>query len=280
MRITFCGTASGVFTGQRASSGLILQHESHMVMLDCGPGSLQGALRAGIKLHELEAVVLSHLHLDHVLDLAGLPFLNLVGAAPVPPVWGPPGTLGAVEATAAYLSALTAAAAAPIHNAPPPRRFAAPQVTEISETDEREICGFVVRSNETPHAPGVIAAARRFAADHRVLVFSGDTQPNPGTLVPLSAQADVLVHECFSLEGLERAAAARPAANRDQLRRAFTSTHTEVRQAAAIARDAGVRRLVLTHLLPEEDPFALQVQASAIFAGEIYVGHDGLVLEV
>ena len=62
--------------------------------------------------------------------------------------------------------------------------------------------------------------------------------------------------------------------------RAITSTHTEVSHAAAIARDAGVRRLALTHLFPWDETDALRTKAARVFDGDLVLAHDGLVLTV
>jgi ribonuclease BN (tRNA processing enzyme) len=281
MRVTFCGTAGGPFTEARSSSGLIVQADGRMVMLDCGPGSVQGAMRAGIALPDLGAIILSHLHSDHVLDLAAFPFLDSFGVAPVPPVYGPPGTAALIAAVSGYHAAIVAAGASPLPDPPPARPLAAADATEIAGSDERAIAGFTVRSAETPHAPNVVAAVRRLTADGTTVVYTGDTQPNPATIVPLATGADLLVHEAYNEAWLQRAVAAMPSGRGERIYAAMTASHTEVRQAAAIARDAGVRRLVLTHLIMgRDDADALARGAAEIFDGEVTVASDGLAIDL
>ena len=60
----------------------------------------------------------------------------------------------------------------------------------------------------------------------------------------------------------------------------FRDVHSEVRDVASIARDAGVRRLVLTHLLSGEEPEELRAIAGTIFTSEIVVAYDGMSFEV
>jgi ribonuclease BN (tRNA processing enzyme) len=268
-RVTFCGTGGGAFTAERASSGVAVEHAGHTVLLECGPGVLRGAMRAGIRPEQVGAVVLSHTHLDHVLDLAAFVLLQRFGGWLLPPVFGPPGTAGVVGAATGFVA-----------TTPLSRPTALAATTEIAGHDEREVCGFVMRSEETPHAPEVVAAVRRLTADGKRLVYSGDTQANPDTFVPLAAEVDLLVHECFSAERLERHCATLAPAAGERLHRAITGTHTEVREAAAIARDAGVPRLVLTHVPSWDDPRLLLERAVRVFPGEVLVACDGLVLDL
>lgn len=269
MRVILCGTAGGPFTAERASSGLVVQHGIQTIMLDCGPGALRNAMQAGILPQQIAAVVLSHLHLDHVLDLAAFVFQQRFGRWPLPVVYGPPGTSGVAGAATGFVA-----------TTPLGTPTALPSTIEIDGSDERDICGFLVHSEPTPHAPGVIAAARRLSVDGKAIVYSGDTQANPETLVPLAEGTNLLVHEVYSEEGLQRAAARLPTTAGERLYRAISSTHTEVLDAAAIAPSAGVRQLVLTHLMAYEDPAKLQARAATVFPGEILVAHDGLVVDV
>ena len=62
--------------------------------------------------------------------------------------------------------------------------------------------------------------------------------------------------------------------------RHFGEVHSEVQDVATIARDAGVRRLVLTHLLSGEEPDELQAIAASIFKGEMVVAYDGMSFDV
>jgi ribonuclease BN (tRNA processing enzyme) len=270
MRVTFCGTASGLFMAERASSGVVIQHDGRTVMLDCGPGSVRCAVQAGIALPEIEAVVLSHLHADHVIDLASLVFQQAFGGWQLPAVYGPPGS----EAVASAASALIDATALPR----PLDGHA--KTIEFSGDDEREIAGFRVRSAETPHAPGVPGNVRRFSAGGLVAVYTGDTSFNPDTIVPLADGADLLIHECYDEGALSRFTAGMPGETGEQYYQAVTGAHTDVMQAAAIARDAGVRRLALTHIPRYGSAAQLSQKAARVFNGEILIARDGLVVSL
>ena len=97
--------------------------------------------------------------------------------------------------------------------------------------------------------------------------MTGDTRPCPET-VEAARGADLLVHECTFGDG--------------EAARAVETTHSTAREAGRIARDAGVARLVLTHLSTRYDtePAPLLAQASEEFTGPIEVARDGLILEM
>jgi ribonuclease BN (tRNA processing enzyme) len=136
-----------------------------------------------------------------------------------------------------------------------------------------------VWSEETPHARGSKSFARRFAAEGKSLVFSGDTEPNPALFAWLAKDTDLLLHEAYSREGLERYAAGRPQEVVDRIMKAIPETHCEITAAARTACEADAKRLVLTHLLHVEDPQALGNTAAEIFDGKVQIAYDGLDIE-
>jgi ribonuclease Z len=267
MRITLCGTGAGVNTALRANAGIVLQANGRTIMLDCGGGSVREAVRAGITQRDIEAVCLSHLHQDHCIDLAVLLADRAFGRLVPPAVYGPVGIEAFVHGAAFYVKT----AAHPEN--------ASPEFHEIADGETRDVCGFSVRWAVTPHAPDLVALASRYEVDGRSVVYSGDTRAAPEVMVPLAAGADVLIHECFSNERMARVMPTVAPEIAVRLGR-FRDVHSEVRDVASIARDAGVRRLVLTHVLSEEHPEELKALATSIFGGEVVVAHDGMWFEV
>jgi ribonuclease Z len=267
MKLTLCGTAAGPFTAQRASSGYVLQAGDATLMLDCGPGAVRGALGAGIELRDVDAIFLSHLHEDHCFDLGAFALQAMYGRFErLPVVYGPPGAREMVpQLMRVYRSTATL----------PPL-----EIIEIAETEEREVCGFVVRSVETRHAPDLHAFSRRFSSGGRSFVFSGDTAPNPELMTVLAKDADLLLHECYSPAGLERYASSGTEERRKRLLERLPTTHSDVREVAKMAQDAGAKRLVLTHLLPTEDAAEVAEIAAKTYKGDLTVGSDGLVFEI
>jgi ribonuclease BN (tRNA processing enzyme) len=148
----------------------------------------------------------------------------------------------------------------------------------VAGDDAREVNKFAVRSIDVPHDPAVMASARRLQMGSTSLVYSGDIGPDGDCIISLAKDANVLIHDTYSEAAVN--ARATLSANPVSLVRAYTSTHTEVRQVAARAQSAGVEKLVLTHLLDSEDDAHLICEASAIFSGEIFVARDGLILDM
>ena len=99
-------------------------------------------------------------------------------------------------------------------------------------------------------------------------------------IISIAAGASTLVHECYSEAAMKAQTLQIPPERRERFIHALTTTHTEVRQAAMRAREAGVEKLVFTHLLPTADEAELLAEARSLFAGEVYVARDGLVLDV
>ncbi|HWC29514.1 MAG TPA: MBL fold metallo-hydrolase [Dehalococcoidia bacterium] len=267
MKLICCGTAAGPFTARRASSGYILQGDTGTLMLECGPGSIRQALTLGIELRSIDAVVLSHLHEDHCLDLAHVAFQAMYGRYErLPTVYGPPGT----EEVARRL----------MHMHRPNAHLPPLNVVEVDDGDEREIAGYTMLSRETPHAAGLTSHSRRFSGGGRSMVFSGDTRANPELICQLAAGANLLLHECYSTASLERYAALRDPESAARILERLPTTHSEVGDVARMAHSAGVPRLVLTHILPTEDEEDLRATASRFYKGELTIAYDGLTLEV
>src|SRR3954467_4802655 len=101
------------------------------------------------------------------------------------------------------------------------------------------------------HPPVVPAFAYRFETSDRSIVISGDTTPTE-SLIELAAGADVLVHEALFVPGVERLAARVP--NASALKKSILSHHTAAADAGRVASKAGVKTLVLSHLVPPDDP--------------------------
>lgn len=272
MRVTLCGSGAGSVTAERAATCILLDDGERGLLLDCGPGSLGALFRTGLALPKTQALVVSHLHMDHV---HGFPewLAHLVfpfGA--LPRVYGPSGTRAYVEAAATATAMVTAKRGEPLGTP-----LDVP-VVELGDGDVLEIAEGTVRSIVVPHAPEVVALAHRVAFAGATIVFSGDTRAEAGQMTPLSDGADVLIHEAYSEAGLADWTRGREQSRVEAILSAFERTHTRVDAAARIAAEAGVKRLILTHLNPGEQPERLAAEARRWFSGEVIVAADGLSL--
>ena len=228
---------------------------------------------SGLDPDAISDVVLSHLHFDHAMGVVEL-FSRLIrrSGAPVT-VYGP-------HDTDSYIAAALDFARV---NATSERTLEWLNGVSVELTrpgDARELAGLQVRSVEVPHAPGLECLARRFEAGGRSLVYSGDSTYAPDAMAPLADGADVLVHEAYTDAALDRRAQGLPEHQREGLYRAMRAVHCRAEDAAAIAAEAGVRTLVLTHLVPEEREAELLAAARSKFDGTILIASDGLAFEV
>ncbi|MEJ5945248.1 MBL fold metallo-hydrolase [Pseudokineococcus basanitobsidens] len=225
------------------------------VLLDLGSGAL-GPLQRCVDLDELDAVLLSHLHPDHCLDLCGLHVARTYdprrprGTGRPLPVHGPAAT--GEQLAAAYGAGEAAGIAASLDVRP-------------WRTGEVVRLGPLAVEVAPARHPGEAYALRvREVATGRVLVYTGDTDSCPAVDV-LARGADLLLAEAAFQEG----------------RDAARGVHLTGRRAAELADGAGVGRLLLTHLPPWNDPDVVLADAAAGgYGGPVALARPGLVVEV
>lgn len=232
MRLTILGRDGPYPAPGGACSGYLLEGPEGPVLIDCGPGVL-ARLRQRVDVPQLAAVFYSHYHPDHVGDHFVLRYVldiarHLGRPRPAPlPLYGP-------------------ARPAELAGRMPYKDVFAPRFLDPGE--RVTVAGIEVEVRATDHPLPCLASA--WSAGGRRLVYSGDTGPGAAdALVELARGADLLLIEASLL-----------ARRGDR-----APGHLTARQAAAIAREAGVGRLLLTHLLPEYDPEAVLVEAREVF---------------
>ena len=152
-----------------------------------------------------------------------------------------------------------------------------PPLPPLVHTHEVTHSGFVMKDDrvtvtcaEVPHPLVPLAFAYRFDCPDRSIVISGDTHPSDA-IVKLSRGVDVLVHEALYLP-------AAPGAPGTSLRKHILDSHSDVEEVGRLAAEAGVKTLVLSHLVPGETDAVSDDQwlagARKHFTGRIVVGHD------
>ena len=245
------------------------------LLFDCGRGVVMRLSAAGVLPVGLTAVLLTHLHSDHITDLNDVITTQWVmtpGPAPLR-VFGPPGTRRVVDAILEML-ALDQRYRHDHHadlQHPP-----TVEVTEVGPGDEVDlpVDGLRIVVHETDHRPVAPTVGYRIEAEGRVVAIAGDTVPCV-TLDELCAGADVYVQTVIR-EDLVRAI---PVARLHDI----CDYHSTVEQAAQTATRAGVRTLVLTHYVPAMAPGdeeAWRALAAGHFAGAIVLGDDLTRIEV
>jgi len=241
-----------------------LGHEWFVV--DSGRGATMRIAATTLDYAKMRAVFLTHLHSDHT---AGLPDLFdtswQFGRQSRPlALYGPRGTRKLARALLEFF-------ADDIHYRRDllekhPGAGATIDLHEVSEGVVFDDGKVKVTAFAEDHKPVVPAFGYRFESEGKVVVISGDTRPNDN-LLRHAKGADVLVMEAYLPEYFDRIDSAEVAAR-------LKSYHTTADEAGEIAARAGVKTLVLTHLIPGNDNETFRARAAKAFKGRIVVGQD------
>lgn len=277
--IVLLGTMAGpVLHPARMMASQALFVNGRGYLIDCGYGAIARMTEMGMRLPEISNVFITHHHSDHNADYPSLVNLSwILGIKGQMKVMGPPPMKRIHDASIAVQREdidirIKATGRQPIEKSFDVSEISAPGVVFIDDRVK-------VTAARVDHEPFEVALAYRFDTADTSVVFSGDTSPVAST-VALARGADTLVHEAMLVSGIDAMLAKRPYVP-PNLKKFLLAGHTTAEDAGRIAAEAGVRRLVLTHLLPGDEPIADEVwreHAARHFKGEIIVGRDKLVL--
>ncbi len=277
MRVTLLGTGCPVVSTERFGPAQVLRHGSSVVLVDCGSGVTQRLVAAGLSGRDLDALLLTHLHSDHIVDLFQLVISAWHQGRDRPQrVFGPRGTRAYVEGLMALWRPELEQRIA--HEARPSTAALEVEVIEIEGGQDLEIGDFAVQVVEVEHQPVKQAFGFVFApacGRGPRIVLSGDTR-RCAALIAAARGAEVLVHEVMvhrEMPVIEGVRTAEGLAN-------VASYHTLSDQVGKIAAEAGVGCLVLTHFVPPScDRQALLDEVVADFAGPILIGEDLMTVD-
>jgi ribonuclease Z len=269
IEVTLLGTGSPIPDAQRAGPSTLVRAGGQTFLVDCGRGVQQRMTAAGAAAAGLSALLLTHLHSDHIADLGDVIITRWVSTFTPDPsplqIIGPPGTAEVVEATLkafgfdigyriAHHADLTS---------PPPV-----EVHEFTEGVVWDLDGVTIQAAPTDHRP--VAPTIGFRVEHNgaSVVLAGDTVPCD-SLDTLAAGAGALVHTVIRKDLID----AMPM----QRIRDICDYHSSVEQAAATAARADVGILILTHYVPaiapgQEDEW--RALAASVFDRQIELGDD------
>jgi ribonuclease BN (tRNA processing enzyme) len=260
-------------------SSSLLQIGARTVVVDCGLGVTRGLVDAGISLKALDLIFITHLHSDHVLELG--PLLHTAWTAGLVNrvnVFGPPGTS---HYWRRFCQAMEFDIEIRIVDEGRPDIRELVSIVEFGEGQVVEQRGLKVTTLRVDHPPVADCFALRFEHAGKCVVFSADTAFFP-PLASFAAGADVLVHEAMLEEGIERLVAR--TGNGARLKEHLLASHSFAEEAGRIASDAGVKRLVLNHLIPADDAEIGEADWTAAvrktWAGDLTIARDGLVVEL
>lgn len=299
LSVTFLGTGASIPTIDRNVAGLAVQREGETILFDCGEGSQRQMMRYGVGFSFRE-IFFTHYHADHLLGVTGL--LRTMGlqdrTAPVV-LYGPKGAQR-ILGTAITLGVERNKFPVEILEIKPGDRLARDEydIVVFATEHRADTVGFALvehsrlgrfnpeRARELgiPEGPlwGQLHRGKTVTLPDgrtvgpgdlvgnprpgRSLVYTGDTRPHL-SVIEASRNADLLVHEA-TFGG-------------DELERARETGHSTAAEAARVALEAGVRRLVLTHISSRynRDASELLAEAKAVFP-ETIIARDGMTVEI
>lgn len=240
MDVTLLGTGAAMPTGDRMQAGYLLEGEPGALLVDCGSGVLHRLSNTETGYAGIDAVLLTHHHLDHVADL--LPLLKarwLAGAPPIE-VFGPAGTeqlLDNVLETYPYLATNVEAIA-----------------TDI-DSEVEGVAGWSIKAFETRHS--MTCFAYRFSGPNGDLTLSGDSEADEA-LIDFADGSAVLIHDCSFPDDVD------------------VSNHPTPEALGHALAGSSIDRVILTHLYPHTTGRHREMRQSirAAYDGDVRFGED------
>jgi len=298
LRVTFLGTGGSLPTAHRNPSAILVNRKGELMLFDCGEGTQQQMMRAKTWMMKLSSIFITHLHADHILGIPGLiQTMSFQGRTAPLFIYAPERSADQIE----YLTRVG-------YTRP---KFEV-QVTEllpddVVEVDEYDIIAIrtehnvpsigyvlsehqrtgrfnrdraielgvppgplfsrlqrgesVVVDGKTVHPEDVLGSPR----PGRRIVYTGDTRPTDEVL-EASRGADLLIHDSSLAH--------------DLIGWARETMHSTAREAALLAKEAGVRELILTHISSRyADPSPILDDAREVF-DHVRVARDFLEIEI
>ena len=297
--VTFLGTGAACPTVERNVSGLALTREGETILFDCGEGTQRQMMRYGVGFSFSE-IFFSHYHSDHMLGVIGLfRTMGLLDRKEGVTLYGPKSAQRILGGALTVGVERTRFPVEIIEVKPGDRLKRKEYEIQVFATEHRvDTVGYALvekdrlgrfdpdlaQSLGIAEGPlwgqlhrgirvtlpdgreigpeGLVGPAR----PGRTVVYSGDTRPCQG-VIEAAQGADLLIHEATF--------------GADEAARAVETGHSTAQEAAALARDAGVRRLVLTHISARynRDAPELLAEATAIFPTTT-IARDGMAVDV
>jgi len=288
MKVTLLGTGPPANPNRFQSSALV-EIGSDLLLFDAGGGAVHQLLQAGVDLSQVGPVFITHHHFDHINDLFAVIITSAMrGRERTLPIYGPPGTAQIVDALLNQVYAKDIRFRLEEdrnvrhhgHNwRQRPESIRDVAVHEVgagvvATGDGWRVIADNVMHGDFPNAPDFDwrCLGYRIEAQREVITISGDTVPCPG-VIRLAREADLLVQCCtWSASDL-----ANPALS--YITYLTESVLPTTIQAGQIAAEAGVKRMVLTHMGPSITEEGALAEVRQHFQGEVLLGSDLLVIE-
>ena len=268
MDVVLTGTGSPLPDANRAGPSTLVKVGDTHILIDSGRGVVMRMAGAGSMPPFLSAVLITHLHSDHVCDLNDVMTMHWVmtqGNGTLK-IYGPPGIAQFVER---QLHALEPDIGYRIAHHEPLTQGPQVDVVELQPGDMFEVGEVVVKTAATVHAPVKPTIGFRLEHDGAVAAVVGDTIPCEG-VDELAAGADAYVQTVIRRDIVESIP--------NVMMQDILDYHSGVVEAARVGgRSAGAKRLALTHMVPAPTPEQYPewiARAAEHYAGEVIIGDD------
>jgi ribonuclease Z len=293
LHVALCGTGSPLPNPVRAGPCNVVIAGKHIFVVDIGEGGGRNINRMGIPLGRIEGLLLTHFHSDHIDGMGPLMMNRWVAGtnnSPLP-VYG---ATGVEQVVAGFNAAYTiddgyrtghhgAAIAPPAGAGGIAMPFALPEEGKGDSVVLMQKDGLKITAFRVDHGPVKPAVGYRFDYKGRSIVISGDTKKS-ASLIAASKGADLLVHEALQPKLVKMMTAgleSKGTKNLAQITRDIINYHTSPEEAAEVAKEAGVKELVLSHIVPSiPSKFfypAFMGDAGNRYDGPIVIGEDGMI---
>ena len=277
--VTLLGTKGGpaIRPGTPMPTSVLVEMDGMRLLVDAGLGVARGVCDAGVALTDLDAILITHLHSDHYLELG--PLLHTAWTAGLSkqiPIYGPAGLAHYWDM---FLRSMSFDIDLRLDDEGRPDLEGLVAVKRLSE-GRFSLGSLTIEAMLNVHPPIEESYALRVTGKEHCVVLSGDTAPMDA-MIAFAKDADLLVHEAMLTAGIE-ALCKRVGNGDDRLRIHLERSHSPARDVARIASQAGVKRLALHHLIPSDDPdFGpddWHQEVSANWTGPFHLGVDGMTI--
>lgn len=289
LQVILCGTGSPLPDPDRAAACTAVLVGGELWLIDAGPGSWETLDLTNVPTRALTGVLLTHFHSDHIGDLGEAVTQSWIAGRKTPlEVYGPPGVQRIVDGLAmVYANDVEARHAHHGEEAMPlegsraiAREIALPAAGEGTLIVDRN--GLRITMFAVDHEPVVPAVGYRVDWKGRSVVISGDTKKS-ATIAKQAKDADLLIHEALDADAIARARGVAGRTGRTRLAKLtgdIPTYHASPVEAAQTAREANVKKLVFTHMVPGPANVIIRRHflqgVSDAFAGEVVLGEDGM----
>ena len=289
LHVGLCGAGSPFPDELRAGPCTLVIAGPHLLVFDAGNGASRNMGKMGFAQGQIEALFLTHFHSDHIDGLGELLLQRWVqgGHREPLPVYGPEGVQAVVDGLRTTYQqdqhyrvehhGADVVPASGFGGVAHPFSMDATGRMVVMKTPDLQVTAFAVN-----HGPVHPSVGYRIDYKGRSVVLSGDTIESPA-VVREAKGADLLLHEALSprlVNALSQVAAESRQARLAQIFRDILNYHSTPEEAARSAEAAGVRALVLHHIVPTLPPLpgmekAFLGEARTLFKGPLRVGRDG-----